>query len=152
MDRRNAESGEHASHPRLMYGPQALLDLHAERVVPIYRCVVCDWETATAGRLCIRTPDCGAMVLREHHGMAKTAWLAGVAELKRRKAARAGTGATRTKAVGVDRARASDGLRAPEEREPIQSQCVGAVRAATPEVGKPPRRVSSPAPTFNSTE
>src|SRR5689334_21027168 len=66
-------------------GTQVSLELGVEREVPVFKCIVCGWETAMPGKLCHKTPDCGAMVLREHHGMARTAWLAGLAEAERRR-------------------------------------------------------------------
>lgn len=73
----------------LMFGPQALIDLDVERSAPIWKCVMCDRETADESRIAQHVMRCGSVVLREHHAMAKTAYLAGLAELERRKSERA---------------------------------------------------------------
>jgi len=89
-----------------MFGPQVLLELDAERRVPIYKCVVCDFETPDRVVEARHVEQCGATVLKEHHAMAKLAWLNGLAELKRRRAERGKKkcGA----AVGANQAMASE--------------------------------------------
>jgi len=137
-----------------MHGPQILLELDAERRVPIFKCIVCDFETPDRVVENRHVMSCGAMVLREHHGMAKTAWLAGVAEHERRKAERGrkkpGSRKLYEAAVGEIGRRASDGRGASDNLSaPIQSHRVGADQTLAGGSETSPA-TSVPAPTIQS--
>jgi len=101
----------------MMYGPQVLLELDTERSSPVWKCVVCDAETVDESRIDQHVRRCGAVVLKEHHGMAKTAWLAGIRLLKERRARRRLARSIRigmAAVVEANRSQASEGRAAAE--------------------------------------
>lgn len=155
VNSRYAERGPLDSCPRLMYGPQVLLDLGLARPVAIWRkCVVCDFQSPDDRVIGAHVMRCGSMVNLEHHAEAKRAWLEGLKHRQEKRDARDRRAQEKARkvweAVGANRASASDGRRASDDMNPDRSQGVGADQAGASVDRTPSPAASVPAPTFTS--